>query len=57
MIICEIHISIFFNVDNLFYNEIKLCMAVNTELSFLSGPYLIKNQIRHKRNFQNIDRC
>jgi hypothetical protein len=21
------------------------------------GPYLVKNQIKHKRNFQNTDRC
>jgi hypothetical protein len=32
-------------------------MAVNTELGFLSGPYLVQNQIKHKRNFQNTDRC
>jgi hypothetical protein len=32
-------------------------MAVNTELSLLSGPYLVKNQIKYKRNFQNTDRC
>jgi hypothetical protein len=40
-----------------FYNEIKLRVAVNTELGFLSGLYLMKNQIKHKRNFQNTDRC
>jgi hypothetical protein len=40
-----------------FYNEIKLRMAVNIDLGFLSSPYLVKNQIKHKRNFQNIDRC
>jgi hypothetical protein len=31
---------------------------MNTELGFLSGmepkyPYLVKNQIKHKRNFRN----
>jgi hypothetical protein len=40
-----------------FYNEIKLRVAVNTELNFLSGPYLVKNQMKHKHNFQNTDRC
>jgi hypothetical protein len=30
---------------------------VNTELGFLSGSYLVKNQIKHKRNVQNTDRC
>jgi hypothetical protein len=27
------------------------------ELGFLAGPYSVKNQIKHKRNFQNTDRC
>jgi hypothetical protein len=40
-----------------FYNEIKLQVAVNIELGFLSGPYLVINQIKHKRYFQNTDRC
>jgi hypothetical protein len=22
-----------------------------------TGPYLVKNQINHKRNFQNTDKC
>jgi hypothetical protein len=26
---------------------------MNTELGFLSGPYLVKNQIKHQRNFLN----
>jgi hypothetical protein len=34
-LICEMHISNFFNVDH-FIKKIKLHMAVNTELGFLS---------------------
>jgi hypothetical protein len=40
-----------------FYNEIKSRVAVNIELGFLSGTYLVKNEINHMRNFQNTNRC
>jgi hypothetical protein len=56
LIICELHISNFFYCGS-FYNEIKLHVSVNTELSFLSGPYIVENQIKHKCNYQNTDRC
>jgi hypothetical protein len=48
-------ITNFFNADH-FYNEIKLRVDVKAELGFLLGPHLVKNQIKHKRNFQNTDR-
>jgi hypothetical protein len=35
-----------------FYNEMKSRVAMNIKLGFLSGPHLVKNQIKHKRNRQ-----